>query len=220
MTGTFRAGTRLVRATPVLMTLMAAAAFYGASSEGFDRLWQAHLLADFTFPALGGLDPVVWFGIIGLGATPLTLVAGEVMRRRLDMTDERAMSRALAVLTALRIGAVVAFGLAGSFGLAIACLWGLAVIGSLAWPITAAWLNRRLDSKVRATVLSMESQANAFGQIAGGPVIGVVGTVGSLRLAMVAVGVALSPLLWLYGRAARRAVSVPTAEEVIAASEP
>ena len=130
-----------------------------------------------------------------------------------------AMSRVLFVLTALRIGAVIAFGLAGSFALALACFWGAGLVGGLAWPITAAWLNQRLDAKVRATVLSMESQANAFGQIAGGPVIGVIGTAGSLRLAMVAVGVALSPLLWLYARAARRAAPIAVDEEVIAVSE-
>jgi MFS transporter, DHA3 family, tetracycline resistance protein len=44
MGSTARGGARLVRARPVLWMLLIIAAFSGMSSEGFDRLWEAHLL--------------------------------------------------------------------------------------------------------------------------------------------------------------------------------
>jgi MFS family permease len=64
MRHTLRDALRCVRGRPVLVVLLVVAACYGASSEGIDRLWEAHLLAGFTFPPLGAHKPVVWFGII------------------------------------------------------------------------------------------------------------------------------------------------------------
>ena len=49
---TLGAGLRLVRGRPVLLTIVGIAAFYGAASEGFDRLWQAHVIRDVGFPVL------------------------------------------------------------------------------------------------------------------------------------------------------------------------
>ena len=46
---------------PALLAILGIAAFAGMWSEGFDRLWEAHFL-DIGLPAIGGLDPVVWFG--------------------------------------------------------------------------------------------------------------------------------------------------------------
>jgi hypothetical protein len=44
-------------------------------------------------------------------------------------------------------------------------------------------LNQRLESSTRATVLSLNGQADAVGQIAGGPMVGALGNI-SLRLAL------------------------------------
>src|SRR5690606_34767804 len=53
MGDTFREGLGAVRGKPVLVTILIIAAIWGMASEGFDRLWEAHLLASFTFPSLG-----------------------------------------------------------------------------------------------------------------------------------------------------------------------
>jgi hypothetical protein len=53
-------------------------------------------------------------------------------------------------------------------------------------------------------VLSITSQADAIGQTAGGPALGAVGTVFSIRAALVAGAAVLAPALGLYGRALRR----------------
>ena len=56
---------------------------------------------------------------------------------------------------------------------------------------------------MRATVLSITSQADAVGQWTGGPAIGLIGNVFSIRAALVAGSLCMAPALALYRRAAR-----------------
>ena len=73
MAHTGRAGARLVRSRPTLLAILGVAAFVGMWSESYDRLWQAHLIEDIGLPSIGGLDPVVWFGILGVVGTLLSI---------------------------------------------------------------------------------------------------------------------------------------------------
>ena len=73
-------------------------------------------------------------------------------------------------------------------------------LGSLADPVSAAWLNRNLDSATRATVISMTGQANAIGQVAGGPALGWVGSAVSIRAALLGSALVLTPMVALYRR--------------------
>ncbi len=205
LTGTLREGGRLVRARPVLVIVLFISLLYGMFSEGVDRLWTAHILENFTLPPLGALEPVVWFGIINAVGMALSIATTEVAQRRLDLGDQAVVTRALAALFALIMVGVVVFALAGSFALALAALWVSKALRATSGPILTAWTNRHVDSSVRATVLSMSAQVNAIGQIAGGPVVGWVGTAHSLRAALAAAGLALLPVPWLLrGRGARR----------------
>jgi len=52
-------------------------------------------------------------------------------------------------------------------------------------------------------VLSMGSQAGAFGEASAGPVIGAVGNLAGVRTALTAASLILSPALFLYARAIR-----------------
>jgi MFS transporter, DHA3 family, tetracycline resistance protein len=82
-------------------------------------------------------------------------------------------------------------------------------------PLYLTWLNRNIeDSSVRATVTSMVNQTGAVGEIAGGPGVGVVGTVVSLRAALVVAGALLTPAVALYGRALRHGGKEPELEEL------
>lgn len=197
-------GGRLIRRRPLILTILAIAACYGAASEGFDRLWQVHLLRDFTLPPLGPLRPVVWFGLLSAGALPLSIGATQLARRYLDTTSHQAMTRALLALNILRSGALLLFGLATSFPLAVAAFWLAATLRSVGTPLFTTWLNQQVDSRVRATVFSLYGQADALGQIAGGPVIGWIGTIASLRAALTATSGALLPAVPLFLRALRQ----------------
>jgi DHA3 family tetracycline resistance protein-like MFS transporter len=203
MIHTLRGGLRLVRGRTILLIFLGVSAIHGLYSEGFDRLWTAHLLADFTLPHGGGLSTVMWFGMISMASMLLSILATEIVRRRVDMRRERVMARALILFQGTMVAAIILFGVAGSFALALSAYLAAAVLRSVGEPLLAAWMNLHIESGVRATVFSMNSQVNAIGEIAGGPVVGAIGTVGSLRAALVVTGLILSPVLALYARALR-----------------
>jgi len=82
--------------------------------------------------------------------------------------------------------------------------WLVYVTRNVIGPLYTAWVNQRLDSQVRATVISMSSQVDAIGQIAGGPAVGLIGNLVSVRAALLTSGVILTPVLVLYRFAIRR----------------
>jgi DHA3 family tetracycline resistance protein-like MFS transporter len=200
---TARAGGSLVRARPILVVILAVSAISGMFSEGFDRLWTPHILENFTLPVLGQLEPIVWFGIINAVTMFLTLGVAEVARRRVDTDSHQAIVRALLGLNGLLAASVIFFGLTTNFTLALAAFWLAGTLRAILGPLTMAWVNQHVESKVRATMFSMNSQADAIGQIAGGPVVGAIGTIFSLRAALVMAGLILTPALPLYARTLR-----------------
>jgi DHA3 family tetracycline resistance protein-like MFS transporter len=219
MWGTFRDGLAVVRGSPVLLMLLGVTVFAGAASEGFDRLGDAHLLANFTFPALGALQPVVWFGLIRLGGGLISLTTTGLFRTRLEpiTRNPAASARVLLVLNAVTVAAILTFALAGSFALAFAALMVREAVHALAGPLYNAWLVQQVQPEVRATVLSMVSQTDALGQIAVGPGIGAVGN-RSLRAALTLAGLMLAPVSLAYARVARHHAENP--QPVAGAVEP
>ena len=192
---TLRAGAALIRRRQILILIMLTTVIHGAFSEGFDRLWTAHLLAGFRLPPLGQMDEIVWFGIISAVSMPLTLAATELLRRRLDMTDGSRVAYTLIGVYALLIGSVLLFILADSFALALLGLWLTGAARAIRNPLMEAWINQYTESGVRATVLSIQGQADALGQIAGGPLVGAVGMLSSVRVAISLSALLLAPIL-------------------------
>jgi DHA3 family tetracycline resistance protein-like MFS transporter len=216
--GTLRAGMQAVRSSALLLALLAVNLVAGAAGEGFDKLWEAHLLLDFTFPTLGALQPVVWFGIINAATALAGLAVVAIFQRRLEAVsrDSPATARALLAINTLLAASVIIFGLAGSFALAFAALLLKAILSALSGPLHQTWLIQQTSPRVRATVLSIGSQANSFGETAGGPLVGVVGTRVSLRAAMVLSGALLAPVVALYAYTLRRAAPGTEDQEVAA----
>jgi MFS transporter, DHA3 family, tetracycline resistance protein len=210
MVHTFQGGFGTVRGQPVLVTILAIGAFFGMSSEGIDRLSTPHFL-ELGLPPMPipFLQPVAWFPMASFVSSILAIVATQLIARRVDTTDHRLISRILTGLTAGQIVAVVAFGLAGDFWSALLASWTLSLCRRQLDPLYDAWLNQGLDSRYRATILSMRGQVDAFGQIAGGPLIGLIGTWFSLRHALVAAGLILLPAIPLFARAHGQARSAP-----------
>lgn len=211
---TFQSGLGLVRSRPALLNLLAIGFFFGLYSEGFDRLWTKHLLDRFTFPTWGDLQPVAWIGIINATGMILTTGATEIVRRRVDTDDPQQIARFMMTGTVFLILSLISFALVPAFGLALACFWSIYILRRVIAPLYTAWVNQRLDSRVRATVLSMSSQMDAIGQISGGPVLGLVGSLISVQAALTASGVLLSPAIAFL----RRALNRPAAGEVAPAS--
>jgi len=199
---TFGRSMRLVVKRPILLTILGITFIWGMSSEGFDRLGETRFLLNLHLPSLGPLNAAVgWFGIFSMGATLLTIGVVEVIRRRVDTNSHRSVTRTLFVATALLTASVIVFGLTGNFALALGFYWLITVIRGVSNPLYTAWVNQSTDARVRATVLSMTGQADAFGQIAGGPIVGAIGLYAGLQAALVTAGAALSPALLLFARA-------------------
>jgi DHA3 family tetracycline resistance protein-like MFS transporter len=204
MVGTARAGAGLVRSRPALLAILGVAAFVGMWTESYDRLWQAHLVDDVGLPSIWGLDPVVWFGILGVVGTLLSIVVAAPVGRRLQHASVGRVARTLTWLYASLALSSFVFALAGSLWLAVLGSYGIFVARQVSAPLFAAWLNRSVDdSTVRATALSIVNQADAVGQWTGGPAIGALGTVTSIRVALVAATACLLPAVGFLRAAAR-----------------
>ena len=204
VSATARGGVRLVRSKPVLLILLAAALFSGMSEEGFDRLNPKQFLDVVGLPTIGGLVPVVWFGIIAAGGLVLSYVAADIVARRLDVGNPAVAARLLLAFDFLMIAGMLAFALAGSFAFALGAFWFATLVRRVAEPVYLTWINEGLDPSVRATVISMSSQSGALGEASAGPVIGAIGNVFGVRPALTAAALILSPTLLLYTRAIRR----------------
>ena len=201
---TARGGAWLVRARPVLLILLAVALFTGMSEEGFDRLNPKQFLDVVGLPQVGGLEPVVWFGVIEAGGLVLSYLAAGVVASNLDVGRPAVAARLLLVLNCLTIAGMLAFALAGSFALALGAFWFATLVRRVAEPVYLTWVNEGLDPGVRATVISMSSQSGALGEASAGPVIGVLGNLFGVRAALTVAALILSPTLLLYGRAIKR----------------
>jgi DHA3 family tetracycline resistance protein-like MFS transporter len=203
MVDTVTATRDMTRRQPVLRVLLAIGLFYGLYSEGFDRLWTPHLLHSFALPLADRVAPVIWFGVIRGVYLVLSIIATEVVRRRLDTLSTLHLGRTSQLCAGLVILALVGFGLSASVWLAIALYWLIEVARSVISPLHTAWLNQRVDdSQVRATVFSANSLVDAMGQVGGGPVLGAIGNY-SLRAAFLASALFLSPVLYLLRVACR-----------------
>jgi len=206
---TLRASLRVVRRRPVLRTILGISAFYGMFGAGFDRLWPYHLQHTITFPALGGLPPVVWFGLIEAGITVTNLCGIEVVRRRIPITNHRAVAWTLCAIDGLTIMGVAAFAVIGPFGLALAVFFLVTTALGPRASLEQVWMNRSLDPAMRATVFSLHGQAGTLAGIVGGPILGAIATALTTRAALFAAAVVLAPTLLLYIRIVRHDTSLP-----------
>lgn len=212
---TFGVGMRAVRGKQVLMLLMIASFFAGAASEGFDRLWEAHFLQTITLPLLGDWQPVFWFGLLNLSGKLFSIGVLTWARRHLHTSTDSRVSRYLLTLSVLHLLFMLVFGLAPSFLVATIAFLIITVVVDLKRPLISVWINRHVESRVRATVLSMHGPMDAIGQTAGGPGLGLIGTATSLRVVMVLVAVLLAPTVGVYSKAAAQAVRAESHAEAV-----
>lgn len=215
MAGGVRSSLASIRQRPLILTILAITVVGGLSSEGVDRLYQIHLLKDVGLPSFAGLPPILWFGLIGVGSNVFGIIATQAVQRRLDLENHAAVTRSLFAFTATRAVMLAGFALAANLTAAIAFLWVASVMRQVFGPVQRAWLNRSLDSANRATLFSVDGQADALGQILGGPLLGVVGSQVSIRAALLAsawlLGLALPLLARALGQTASYRDKGPTA---------
>ncbi len=199
-----RAAHRAIVAVPGLVLLFGMTFFAGMWSESFDRLWGALLIRDIGIPKLAGLSPAIWFSLLAAVVAVLALGSTEVARRRAARLGADSVASAVLALTvAIGIG-VVAMATTHSFAAAVAAYLLIEVLRPVISPLIDGWMVTRIEPSVRATALSARDMFDAGGQIIGGPVVGVVGTLTSIRIALLAGAAALAPAVACLAAASRR----------------
>jgi DHA3 family tetracycline resistance protein-like MFS transporter len=205
MKRTLTEGSRLVKGNELLVLILVISLIYGAASEGFDRLYTAHFFRNLGFPDLWHLEPIIWIGVVRTGWVLLGIIVISIVIKKVNTASEGAMTRALFVINALQGISLVGFALAGNFEVGMVMCWSAVSLSVAHEPLYLAWINQHVESHVRATVISMGSQMDSLGQIIGGPALGVLGTLTTLRVALAGAGAMLLPALLLYTRAGRLA---------------
>jgi len=207
MIGTFKVGINLVQKKPILLTFAVIAIFVGLYSEGYDRLTEAHFIEQFTFPHLpwGGNPIVSWFAIMRVLGLLSSLGMTELVKRRVNMDDNIKIARILQGIYGLISIGLFVFAWSRNFYLAILATLLIDTMRSLTGPLIDTWVNKQIESKVRATMLSMTSQLDAFGQMFGGPLVGLVGNLRSIKAALTTSAVLILPVVPLYSRTIRQA---------------
>ncbi|MGU8752979.1 tetracycline efflux MFS transporter TetA(P), partial [Clostridium perfringens] len=176
MVYTFKSGLKIVKSKSIIMILLAVTLFYGLSSEGYDRLSNAHFLQDTTLPKLGNLSSVTWFGIFGILGMILSFIVMHFMAKNLKNEDNRKNGKLLLCINILYISSMLIFALTKNFSLMLIAYLATNTFRIINEPIFSAWLNGHIDDNSRATVLSINGQMNSLGQILGGPIIGIIAT--------------------------------------------
>jgi DHA3 family tetracycline resistance protein-like MFS transporter len=194
---TLQSAAGMVRRRPALAGIFGIGLFFGLYSEGLDRLWTAHLLERFSFPPLANLPQLGWFGLIAAVSMLISSVALAVVERR-NLREPRRLAIAQAAVTAVLIVSLAGFALARSFWLALALYWLVSVSRAVIGPLYTAWINHRLDPSVRATIISASGQVDAFGQIAGGPLVGLIAQSAGLQAGLLASAALLTPVAPLF----------------------
>jgi len=198
-------GIHVIHRQSILILILAVTVLYAVASEVLDRLTTPFLLDTITLPSLGPLDSVAWFGLMAFVSIGLSVIVLEGIRRRLDTTDDRAIATTLLAVNIVLIAAVAAFAAATNLAFALAMLWLRNPMRRANEPILEAWQNRFIPSRVRATVLSINGQFDAIGQIVGGPLLGALAVASSLRVSFLAAALIMAPILLIYLWIRRRA---------------
>jgi DHA3 family tetracycline resistance protein-like MFS transporter len=204
LVATARLGLADVRASRSLLILVLVALALGASSEGWDRLYTAHLLRDLGLASVRPLTPVAWLALVGLVECALAAVAMQLSAIWVRGSRPKEI---LATLYLAQGVLMLAFALLASLPAALIAFLAAETIRRLGQPLVDAWVAGEATARTRATALSVVGQADSLGQIAAGPLVGLLANVSSIPAALGVSAALLLPAALLVVRAGRRAGS-------------
>lgn len=209
---TFNEGLKSVRARPHLIAILGVGLFYGLYSEGFDRLWVKHLIDTFDIPVIFGNNQVAFLAVLRIAGSVLTIFAIRFVEKRVDSGSSLAVGRTMLIVTALIAIAMIGFAISPLLPLTLGLYLVIKVFRDVGEPLFSAWVNQKLDPQTRATVHSMVGQVDAFGQIAGGPSVGLVARFFSVVAAITTSGLLLLPAVFLVSKANSQSMKDASAE--------
>lgn len=168
----------------------------GLGSEGFDRLWGAHFLETFQ---LDEEQSIYWFGAF----FAVAFILNAFILNIIEGINKKYFSVVLITVNILLLVMLLGFAYTGHFIVAIAFYWLIEGLRNVNYPLISVMTNERLESEGRATALSMFGQMDAIGQIAGGPIIGLVALYTSISGGLAATALLILPtiiILWFMRR--------------------
>ncbi len=193
MMPTIQSGASQIRGNTVLVSIAMVTLFWGLASEGFDRLYGAHFITDYQ---LSESESIYWFGAFYAVAFLLNIVVLRVVEKIVNGRYAEVLILANTVL----IGTMIVFAWTGHFWLAVAMYWVASALRNVNYPLMSIITNERIESKGRATTLSMFGQLDAFGQIAGGPIVGLLALYTSLSGGITASALLIVPVIFFLWR--------------------
>jgi len=203
--GTFQHTFYLTRSKKILLTILAVGLVFGLYSEGFDRLWIASLLERFILPEISWLPVTGWVGLVYAASLLTGALAAKITEKRLDLTRTDYFETGLLMASLFIALAITGFTLSPWWLLTCALYCIIAGLRTVASTMYTAWANSQAEPEVRATVLSTTSQADAIGQLLGGPVSGIVARSLGLQTGLLLSSILLVPnILMLINRLVRR----------------
>lgn len=192
---TFRDSTQVIRKKAVLRSVIWIGIIIGLSVGGFDALYTPHIVQNFAMPLF---EPVIWFGILSAGVMVFTIPALEIAKRYLKNNPNFPVSSILAGFALGTIMGNLIFVWTGNFYIMLLAFWLSQTLRTATKPLFMAWINQHTASSVRATVISMYWQSNAFGNIVGTPILGFIGSFASLRIALTLSALGLTPVIPIF----------------------
>lgn len=188
-----KGGLAQIRGNSILVGLAAITLFTGLASEGFDRLWGAHFIESFQ---LKEEYAVYWFGAFFM----ITFLLNIALLKVIETYMKEHFAMVLLLLNSLLVIAMLFFACSGSFLLAVLLYWGIASLRTVNHPLISLMTNKQLKSQGRATALSIYGQLDAFGQVAGGPLVGIIALYTSIQGGLAATAVLIIPALYFLWR--------------------
>ncbi|WP_088009394.1 MFS transporter [Indiicoccus explosivorum] len=178
-----------IRGNRTLVALAVVTLMWGLASEGYDRLWGALFIEDFNLP---NEQAIYWFGAFYAIAFLLNIA----VLRFVEKYVQGRYASVLLVANSLLVLSMAGFAWAGEFMVAVLLFFVTGALRNINYPLMNVMTNERLQSKGRATALSMFGQLDAFGQIAGGPLVGLIALYTSISGGITASALLLVPGVW------------------------
>lgn len=203
MWATTREGLTAATRHRVIRTFLVVGLLAGLTSEVMDRLWIDRIINDIGLPDLGTADDeATWFTLFALAGALIGLVSSVLANRLAPATlNAEHPTRVMGLLVLVQVAGVAVFALSGNLGAALAGKWTRDAAQSVSWPVQRAWLNRSITNPgSRATTLSMMGQADAVGQVVGGPGLGLLANRAGVQTALLAAAAIQAPAALLYAR--------------------
>lgn len=179
----------VIRSDRTLLSLASITLFMGLASEGFDRLWGAHFIENFQ---LNEHYTVYWFGLF----YALTFLLNIGLLKWMERVATSHFARLLMWLNTLLILFMIYFAFTTHFIVAVVLYLCVASLRNVNHPLMNIMMNKQLESKGRATTLSFYGQVDAFGQVAGGPLVGLIALYTSIEGGLFASALLILPTIY------------------------